>query len=250
MSFKPSLSIPKPTSGTRWVIADIHGCPNTLKHLVEEIVQLSTSDQLFLLGDYIDRGPDSGAVIDLILNWQESGYQIFTLRGNHEDMLLEAFEEYAPRLFKGLLRLQKCRGVIGEEGNIRPHYLDFMRTLPYYFELDDFYLVHGGFNFNLENPFEDFKNMLWLRAFEPNLELLNGKKIIHGHVPTPLLLIEAYISRQSTVIPLDNGCVYYPRKIKYPNKYIDMGNLIALNLDTWELKVTPNIDQFPISDKN
>ena len=52
MSFKSSLFVPKPKNGSRWVIADIHGCPNTLKHLVEKVIQLTTSDQLFLLGDY------------------------------------------------------------------------------------------------------------------------------------------------------------------------------------------------------
>ena len=245
MSFEPSLFISKPAQGTRWVIADIHGCPNTLRYLVEEVIQLSKSDQLFLLGDYIDKGPDSGAVIDLILNWQSYDYQIFTLRGNHEDLLLKSYEEYTPQFFRAYLRIQKCKGVFGEDKLIRPHYLEFMRKLPYYFELDDFLLVHAGFNFSRENPFEDFQSMLWSSAIETESEFLHGKRVIHGHTTTPLSQIRKAISEKASVIPLDNGCVHHRGKSRFPERYREMGNLIALNLDTWELKMTPNIDQVP-----
>lgn len=243
MSFK--LSVPNPTQGTRWVIPDIHGCPKTLHHLVEDVVQLNKNDQLFLLGDYIDKGPDSGAVIDLILDWQRSSYQIYTLRGNHEDLLLDSYEEYSSQFFRAYLRIQKCKGVLNEEEVICPHYLEFMRELPYYIELDDFFLVHAGFNFNDQSPFDDLQSMLWVHSFKPNFEILKGKRIIHGHIPTPLSQICEAISNKSMVIPLDNGCVYHRGKSRFPERFVDMGNLIALNLDTWELKVTPNIDQMP-----
>ncbi|MDX2304895.1 MAG: metallophosphoesterase family protein [Microscillaceae bacterium] len=242
IEWTPFYFIPKPEKGTRWAIGDIHGCPQTLRFLVEEVIKLSKEDQLFLLGDYIDRGPDSGSVIDLILAWQEAHYQIFPLRGNHEDLLLASSQEYTPRLHKGLLRLQKCHNILDEQDMIRPHYLDFIRKLPYYYELDNFFLVHGGFDFKKEKPFEDVKSMLWLREFEPDLAQTQGKIIIRGHVPQPLPVIEASIDQKSPIITLDNGCVYHYRKAKYLQKYETMGNLLALNLDTWELRKTPNID--------
>ena len=245
MSPEKSLFIPKSTQGTRWVIADIHGCVKTFRHLVEEVIQLSKPDQLFLLGDYIDKGPDSGAVIDLIIELQKNDYQIFTLRGNHEDLLLKSYKEYTPQFFRAYLRIQKCKGVLGEDQLIRAHYLEFMRNLPYYFELDDFLLVHAGFDFSRENPFEDFQSMLWSSTIETESEFLNGKKIIHGHTATPLSQISKAISSKASVIPLDNGCVHHRGKSRFPERFRDMGNLVALNLDTWELRVTPNIDQLP-----
>ena len=71
----------------QWVIADVHGCYKTFVNLLEYKVQLSQDDQLFLLGDYIDRGVGSKEIIDYIADLQESGYKVYTLRGNHEDVL-------------------------------------------------------------------------------------------------------------------------------------------------------------------
>ena len=50
-----------------WVIPDIHGNSRTLQALIEEQIKPSRSDQLFFLGDYIDRGPDAKGVIDYII---------------------------------------------------------------------------------------------------------------------------------------------------------------------------------------
>src|ERR1017187_7458526 len=74
----------------RFVVPDIHGCEQTLRRLLIEVVRLERNDELFLLGDIIDRGPRSKEVIDLVLSLQEQGYNIRSLRGNHEEMLLRS----------------------------------------------------------------------------------------------------------------------------------------------------------------
>ena len=48
-----------------WVIPDIHGCANTLKALIEDMIKPSKHDWLYFLGDYIDRGPSSKEVINI-----------------------------------------------------------------------------------------------------------------------------------------------------------------------------------------
>ena len=70
----------RPT-GKRYVISDIHGCYKTFRCLVEEVIGLSKADLLFLLGDYVDRGPSSKAVLDYILQLKDERYQLFPLRG-------------------------------------------------------------------------------------------------------------------------------------------------------------------------
>lgn len=50
---------------SRYAISDIHGCAKTFKNLLRRI-SFSKEDVLYLLGDYIDRGPDSKGVIDHI----------------------------------------------------------------------------------------------------------------------------------------------------------------------------------------
>ena len=72
----------------RFAITDIHGCAQTFKALLNRI-SFSKDDVLYLLGDYIDRGPDSRGVIDHIWKLQKEGYQVHCLRGNHEQMLLD-----------------------------------------------------------------------------------------------------------------------------------------------------------------
>ncbi|MEO0876095.1 MAG: metallophosphoesterase, partial [Bacteroidota bacterium] len=64
----------------KFAISDIHGCLKTFEALLDQI-QFTTQDELYLLGDYIDRGPDSKGVIDLIWKMQADGYQVKCLRG-------------------------------------------------------------------------------------------------------------------------------------------------------------------------
>ena len=52
----------------KYAISDIHGCLKTFKALLTKL-DFSKQDELYLLGDYIDRGPDSKGVIDYIWNF-------------------------------------------------------------------------------------------------------------------------------------------------------------------------------------
>src|SRR5437773_9250836 len=71
-------------------IGDIHGCSRALQAIVEAI-QPAADDTLVLLGDYVDRGPDSRGVLDFLLE-QEERCRVVPLLGNHELMLLDALE--------------------------------------------------------------------------------------------------------------------------------------------------------------
>ena len=69
-------------------IGDIHGCFNALKTLCE-FVQLDKDDVIIPLGDYCDRGPNTRAVIDFLIELS-TAYTVCPLRGNHEIMMLNA----------------------------------------------------------------------------------------------------------------------------------------------------------------
>ncbi|PIQ21920.1 MAG: serine/threonine protein phosphatase, partial [Cytophagales bacterium CG18_big_fil_WC_8_21_14_2_50_42_9] len=148
----------------RYTISDIHGCANTFRHLVNEVIQLKPTDELFLLGDYIDRGPDSKGVIDFIQELQKSGIQVRTLSGNHEAMMLDALED--PEYFNHWM-LNGGKQTLASFGvksirEIPQSYWLFLRQLEYYIELEDYLLVHAGFNFKAEDPFTDTHSMLWI----------------------------------------------------------------------------------------
>ena len=231
--------VPKPENGKRWVVSDIHGCSKTFKYLIQSKLRISKDDQLFLLGDYINRGPNSTGVLNFILSLVRNGFNVFPLRGNHEQMLLDSHFEYKEYMQFKVPRLFKNRGLTDMMGRILPKYYKFMTNLPYYYELDNFYLVHAGFNFNADNPFEDYHSMLWKRKFQVNVDMVNDKKIVHGHMKTPLQKIVENIALDQMVIPLDNGCYEGLYEIYDPK----MGNLLALDLDTMDLIIQPNLDR-------
>ena len=231
--------IAKTATGRRFVVADIHGCAKTFKSLLEEKIQLTPEDQLFLLGDYINRGPDSAGVIEQILALQAQHYAVFALRGNHEQMLLDSHHKTYTEFELKLPRLQKRKGLVNAQGKILPQYLAFFVNLPYYFELEDFYLVHAGFNFKASHFLEDYESMLWIRRFEVDEWQTKGRKVIYGHTITPLEDIHNAVKQKSNAIPLDNGC--YTKLGYYAEE--GLGNLCALNLDTFELLVQPCCDE-------
>jgi len=98
-----------------------------------------------------------------------------------------------------------------------------------------FFLVHAGFNFRATKPFSDTDSMLWIREFEIDKKMTGNKTVIHGHVPVSLEFIDINVKNPSyKFIDLDNGC--------YMTKREGYGNLLALELNTRELKVQYNLD--------
>jgi len=76
-------------------IGDIHGNADALDAVLEQVArELSDHDTVVFLGDYIDRGPDSRACIDRILQFRaESRAHVVTLLGNHEEWLLRTLHD-------------------------------------------------------------------------------------------------------------------------------------------------------------
>ncbi|MBN2519246.1 MAG: serine/threonine protein phosphatase [Bacteroidales bacterium] len=225
----------------RFVISDIHGCSKTLKELIENKINLTKNDELYFLGDYIDRGPDSCGVIDYILELKEKKYNIFTLRGNHEQNILNADKEYDRDTFSYyVMKMNKSQHLLDENNNIKKKYYIFFNELTYFVELDDYFIVHAGFDFKNPDPFKNYVAMLEIRNPEADNNHLKNKKLIHGHQPVYLVEIQKAIIEKKQIIPLDNGCVYNkPHKIY---DYTQLGNLCCLNLDTFELILQKNID--------
>ena len=76
-----------------FAIGDIHGCARELEVLLAGL-PLAVGDTVACVGDYIDRGPASRQVIDLLLALrQRAGIRTVFLKGNHEDMCLSYVEQ-------------------------------------------------------------------------------------------------------------------------------------------------------------
>jgi len=228
--------IPLPGTGRRIVVGDIHGCFLTFKALLNNQIVPSFQDQIFLLGDYVDKGPESKKTVKYILKLIEKGFKVYPLRGNHEEDILEATKD------ADMLKWLSIRNPdMLKKGKIRKKHIEFFESLPCYYELPDFYLVHAGFNFKTKKPLEDTKSMLW-RRMPPDTKpgFGDNKIIIHGHQPLEIDEILSRVLRREMIIGLDNG-VNYIKKHKIYN-YTKMGNLCALDLDTFKLYVQKNCE--------
>ncbi|MGE5395525.1 MAG: metallophosphoesterase family protein, partial [Candidatus Saccharibacteria bacterium] len=206
-----------------------HGCFDPLKELIEEKIKLTRHDKLVLLGDYIDRGPKSKEVIDYIIALKEKGYDITPLSGNHEQMLLDAWEEED---FTGIWMINGGKETLKSFGirtvkDLEPSYLDFFRGLKLMVEIENFIFVHAGFNDEIEHPYEDTFHMIWKCRKKYSHPLFKDKTIVHGHCTITASACDEKIRAKDPVINLDSGCVY--------TGYKDYGRLTALELNSLKI---------------
>lgn len=219
--------------GRRLVITDIHGCAQTFLKLIKK-VELCEDDQLFILGDMINRGPRSKEVLDAVLDLTEEGFSIHPLMGNHEEALLHVIAK-KPAQLKMLLRSRNSMGLLNRHGRLRKRFFRLIRSMPYYYDLGDHLLVHAGLDLKAKKPLEEPHAMVWARNFKLK-DTWKSRTIIIGHTPTQFSTIAKQIEQHAPVICLDNGCSH-----TYLGK--DYGRLLCYDLDSGELFKQKNIDQ-------
>jgi serine/threonine protein phosphatase 1 len=211
-------------------ITDIHGCARTFQALLDKIA-LTQSDQLYLLGDYVDRGPDSKGVIDIIIWLQTEGFQVHCIPGNHEELMLEAVADpYDIRRWIAAGGKSTMDSFNAKEmGDIPQLYVDFLKNMPTYIATDAYIFVHAGLNFRREDPFADKRDMTWIRSWydEVDYEWLGNRIVIHGHTPISRGQIRTQLNNLEIqqFIDIDNGCVFFQRAAQY-----EMGSLCAFDL--------------------
>lgn len=218
----------------RYAISDIHGCAKTFEALLDRI-HFSTADQLFLLGDYIDRGPDSKGVIDKIWALEKEGYETACLQGNHEQMLID--EITGQQIWYNGEKNLLASFAVSKTSAIPGHYIDWMVELKNYLLKDEFIFVHAGLNFGLPNPLADTYKMRWIRNWYEDIDhsWLGERIIVHGHTPIRAPRIRQQINaiKQTPAIDIDAGCSHH---------IAGMGQLCALNLDTMEAEFVARLD--------
>lgn len=185
-----------------YAIGDVHGEAERLTRLHEAIFARHASKhdgaslKLIHLGDYIDRGPDSFGVIDTLMKLEDrEDISVVSLRGNHEQMMLDAYDEDGTDarlhwLMNGGDATIESYARRGFEDPPETH-LDWVRNLPtLHLEKDrKLAFAHAGVD-PKTFPNCDERIHLWTRSkrfFDPNrwdVGELRGWKVIHGHTPT------------------------------------------------------------------
>ena len=154
------------------------------------------------------------------------------ITNNHPFLILNKYQKAS--LYKTHFKTNGKNNLFERDNRIDDKYVSFFKGLPYYVMLKDFILVHAGINTNAKEPFKDYDSMLWIRDFEYDRKILENRRVIHGHTPVSLEEIRAAVEKRDMIIPLDNGCVF--------NDEDGFGNLLCLNLDTFELLAQKKID--------
>lgn len=183
-------------------IGDVHGHADALEALWRTIAP-KPDDTLVMLGDSIDRGPDSDRVLDLLLNWS-TRVRLVPLRGNHEQMMLDARDGGEPM----------CRWVLnGGEATLDAYdartwsdipaaHLDFLKRTVLHHETDTHFFVHA--NYDEDHPLtEQYRETLLWRHLSQHVPgpHLSGKTAVVGHTPMGETIFDA-----GHLLCLDTGC--------------------------------------------
>lgn len=201
-------------------ISDIHGQHMLLIAVLSEAAKFIDANRIpydqvkfVFMGDYIDRGPHSRHVLDMLMQLRDSPgpFEFIILRGNHDDMMLQALR-YRLKMQEdcwlqngGVTTLENYglqTGQLDQEA-IDLH-LDFIETMPLFHEDEDRVYVHAG----VRGDFTDMSaqaevDLIWMRPKEMEQCWPEGpaerKLVVHGHTPF-------HLGFAGKTIGIDGGC--------------------------------------------
>jgi serine/threonine protein phosphatase 1 len=163
-------------------IGDIHGCLTAFESLLSTI-DVRADDTLVTLGDYVDRGPGSKEVLEKLMALQNE-CNLITLRGNHEQMMLQARHDVEAekywRLYGGNETLTSY-GVSQTLEDVPASHWEFLveRCVDYW-ESETHFFVHA--NAYADLPLSDQPDyMLFWESFGHPAPHSSGKIMVCGH---------------------------------------------------------------------
>ncbi|MBI1866790.1 MAG: serine/threonine protein phosphatase [Methylocystis sp.] len=192
--------------GTRvYAIGDIHGRADLLARVFDEIdahrigCPIDRPIEVYL-GDYIDRGPQSRRVVDMIMQ-RAANPDVVPLTGNHEELFLKAMADanalegwlwnggretllsygVAPPLHESRADLENAVRLMNEL--VPQSHVEFLGRLREIYECGDYVFVHAGLRPGVPLAEQARRDLLWIRG-----EFLSYKgcfplKVVHGHTP-------------------------------------------------------------------
>ncbi len=168
-------------------IGDIHGCFAALTAL-EDYVPFMPTDRLVTLGDYVDRGPDSRAVLDWLIARKRDG-KLVPIRGNHELMMCAARESYQHHdewTACGGIEALKSYAQSSGNGTLQDvpdaHWRFMERDCRAYYETATHFFVHA--NVYPDMPLDEQPDyMLYWEPFNDPPPHESGKVMVCGHTP-------------------------------------------------------------------
>jgi serine/threonine protein phosphatase 1 len=200
-----------------YAIGDIHGRLDLFRALIAAIESREAAlppaqTTIILLGDLVDRGPDSAGVLALAQEWQTAcaarGVKVHILMGNHEELMLESLE-----------RIEVLRQFVTHGGRetilslgldeeayttatwpelqtalreaLHGRWLDFLSTFEPSVRIGDYLFVHAGVRPGTPIEAQLPADMRWIREPFLSSERDHGAVVVHGHTITGAPVLRA-----------------------------------------------------------
>jgi serine/threonine protein phosphatase 1 len=208
-----------------YAIGDVHGRLDLFEALLERLAadhaaRPGPAAHLVLLGDYIDRGPQSAQLLDRLANGPPPWATWTLLRGNHEQVLLDLYigrDGFARRLagwldFGGRETLRSyglpssvafgdnLEAIGAEIQRLVPaRHLALIQSMPLTWRMGDYLFVHAGLKPGLEVEYQQGHDLLWIREEFLDSDADHGALVVHGHS------ITARVDIRTNRIGIDTG---------------------------------------------
>jgi serine/threonine protein phosphatase 1 len=196
-----------------YAIGDVHGCFTELKSLLDQIkadARVFTGEKwLVLLGDYIDRGPASSAVLDWLIAQPPAEFRRIAIAGNHERMMLDFLADPQRNrrwLEYGGTQTLRSYGIDDDalmrrndrdtrrmlESYIPPDHFALLRRLPLTLSLPGMVFVHAAFRPGIPVVEQSESDLLWGVPAVSEGATAGDPCVVHGHIPAMSALISPY----------------------------------------------------------
>ncbi len=185
-----------------YAIGDVHGRADLFEALIEAI-DADDADRdpaetvIVLLGDLVDRGPDSAGVLTMARGWA-NGRQVRALMGNHEEMFLDAFD--SEEVLRHFLRYggretllsypidpetYSAASLAETQALMRDHIpqedIAFMRSMEEMIAIGDYLFVHAGIRPDVPLAEQKAGDLRWIREPFITHKASFGPVVVHGH---------------------------------------------------------------------
>lgn len=211
-----------------YAIGDVHGCDDLLAEVHARIAEELETDppesaRIVHLGDYVDRGPDTAAVVERLSRLCEADERVVCLRGNHESMVLDFLaqpltgsETWLANGGDATLASYGIAVLSGDEDNLRAtrlnqqftaalpaHHHRFLASLGYSARFGDYFFCHAGIRPGIPLADQDPYDLTWIREGFLESRADFGVVVVHGHTVNTAPVI------RPNRIDIDTGAVRY-----------------------------------------
>ena len=195
---QPGFDAPVRPDRPFFAVGDIHGGLEPLERLLDRLDAIVETEPVICVGDYVDRGPQSAAVVERLYDLTQAHPDRFVcLRGNHEDMLLSFLDDpddAGPRWLRhgGLQTLESYRVTLPDGSmaaardslaeRIGETRIDWLRTLPTVWRSGNVAVTHAGADPSRPVETQDAANRVWGHPDFLTRTRDDGVWVVYGHV--------------------------------------------------------------------